>query len=122
MDFYFPLYNKSHMGEIYKTSCCFFYFQYQVLQNNKSVVILTKRSLKMSMMEKKKKKISLQDSGHPPTCEILHQVISRYVIEHTERKNRRFPSAAAPMCTEPTGNRQVISPATYPESQKQLFS
>lgn len=92
MDFYFRLYNKSHMGEIYKTSCFLFYFQYQVLQNNKSVVILTKRSLKMSTMGKKKKKISLQDGGHPPTCEILHQLISRYVIEHTKRKkNRRFP-------------------------------
>lgn len=99
MDFYFCLYNKSHMGEIYKTRLLFFYFQYQVLQNNTLVVILTKRSLKMSVM-KKKKKISLQDSGHPPTCEILHQLISHYVIEHTERKNRRFPFAAAPLCTE----------------------
>lgn len=69
----------------YTKPVVFFYFQYQVLQNNTLVVILTKRSLKMSMMEKKKKKISLQDSGHPPTCEILHLTL----CDRTHRKEKQ---------------------------------
>lgn len=68
----------------------YYYFQYQVFRNNTLAVILTKDHKKCQWQ----RRISQHDSGHPPTCEALHQLISRYVAKHTERVKQRFSSAA----------------------------
>lgn len=81
------------------------------------VIVLTKD---LKKCQRWRRGISLQGSGPPTTCEILHQLISHNVIKHNKSH-----SAAAPFSsTEPTsaGNTQLFSTATYHMSQPQLYS
>lgn len=85
------------------------------------VIVLTKD---LKKCQRWKRGISLQGSGPPTTCEILHQLISHNVIKHT-KKNRKSHSVAAPFSsTDPTsaGNTQLFSTATYHMSQPQVYS